>query len=139
MFTVPVKNSVGDVLIDVVGHSNAFLIVAVPPSLHSTTQPQPSHSGHSCTSPSRPEASNTRLEPALSRFSLLAHIKLLHPHPHNHPPCNSLPLSRSNISLSTMSRKTTTRIQYAALRLFDRLACDALQPAMKKVTSRSQT
>jgi len=31
-----------------------------------------------------------------------------------------------------MSRKTTTRIQYAALRLFDRLACDALQPAMKK-------
>jgi len=31
-----------------------------------------------------------------------------------------------------MSRETTTRIQYAVLRCFDRLARDALQPAMKK-------
>ena len=77
--TVPVKSSVGDALIDVVGHSNAFLIVAVPPSLHSTTQPTPRRVGHSCTSPSHPKASNMQLEPALSRLSLLAHITLLYP------------------------------------------------------------
>ena len=68
---------------------------SLPYPLPSTQQrnPSPRIVGYSCTSPSRPGASNTRLEPALSRFSLLPHIKLLHPHLHNHPLCNSLPLS----------------------------------------------
>jgi len=85
--TVPIKNSVDD---DIVAHFNAFLIVAVP--LPSTQQrdPSPRIVRHSCTSPLRPKASNTQLESALSRLSLLAHITLLHPHLYNHPLCNSL-------------------------------------------------
>ena len=61
--TVPVKNSVYD---DIVAHFNAFLIVAVP--LPSTQQrnPSPRIVRSSYTSPSRPEASNRRLESALS-------------------------------------------------------------------------
>jgi len=34
---VPVKNSFSNALIDVVSYFNAFLIITIPPSLHSTT------------------------------------------------------------------------------------------------------
>ena len=58
---------------------------------------------------------------------------LINPHPHNHPLCNSLPPFQVLISPCRQCLgKQPPGFNRPFSDVFDRLACDALQPAMKK-------
>lgn len=144
--TVPVSNDINIALIDLVDHSDAFLIVAViPSSLHSKQRCLgPRRVGHSCPGPLHHKASNTQSEPGLYCLSRFVCLLALHPYPHN--PSFWLftlfTLFMTPISSRRQGPKyweTTAQLKKAALRLLDRLARDALEPARKEGYNRIAT
>ena len=114
--TVPVNSDVGDALIDLVDNSNTFVQQRGPSS---------GGVGHSFSSPSHFKASNTWLDPALSR--LYPWPRRIELSPHNPPLSNSL----TSFRVRRQGPKSV-RPKRAALRLLDGLARDVPQPARKE-------
>ncbi|KAF9442272.1 ATP-dependent protease La [Macrolepiota fuliginosa MF-IS2] len=154
-FTVPVSKDVGDAIFALIDHSDALPVIAavpltqpnspnLPPDSDSATQPQqpfqpPLSEWGTAARVLRlvkPPARNPR-QPYLVFLHGLTRVRLIHIH------ANKDKLQHITTSLPVFdveypsteavpSRDTIDRFKQAALRLLDRLARDAVQPARKE-------
>lgn len=151
-FTVPVTKDIGDAILDLIDHSDALPVVAAVPltqppnnnQLQDTDSPQypPQQSLAEWGTAARvlrlvkPPARNPR-QPYLVSLHGLTRVRLIHIHENKdklqhlvdslpsfdveYPPTEKVP-----------NKETIDRFKQAALRLLDRLARDAVQPARKE-------
>lgn len=135
-FTVPVNQAVGDALLELIDHSDALpVIAAVPLTAPDADNASPPLAEWGTAARVlrlvKPPARNPR-QPYLVSLHGLTRVRLLHAHKDKltdslptfdveYPPTEKQP-----------SREAIDRFKHAALRLLDRLARDALQPARKE-------
>lgn len=131
--TVPVNKDAGYPLIGLVDHSDPLpVVVSLSPLLTNATLAL-DNCGIAAGVLGNVRPPKRSLNQACL-VSLLAHIKPLQRHPHNPLLFNSSPSFQVHYlpAHRVPNRETTARFKQAALRLPDRLARDALQPASKR-------
>jgi len=132
--TIPVNNTVGDALIDLLDNTDTLPVVAVVPLTPPFDNVAPALAEWGTAARvlriAKP-STRSQNQPYLIFLHGLARIKPLHPHPPPSDPFPSCQVQYLPVD-KVPNRETVARFRQAALRLLDRLARDALQPARKE-------